>query len=444
MIPKMVDRVRRTRRVVLRRGPALASAGVLAACQMPGQTAAPRMDERDVTLTYLTDWANNAVRNEWVKQALPRFMEEFPRIRVQVEAAGNDSAQAILTGAAAGTLQDIFFNENDVFQKLAQQGDLKDIAPVLRGLRYNPSDIVSIPSGTSYKGKQYGLPLQLTVQTMMINTTLFKENGVPLPDKTTTFPQWAEMLRRITKPADNVYGYLANNNWPKWLPFVWGYGGERWTPDLKKSLFDQPAAIEGLQFYVDLTWRYQVSPPLSETGAVVPTGVTFTSGKLGGDTTASPGAGTHTQVGGKFDWDIMYTPLGPRTGKRFVFINTNANVVSATATKRGVFDQAVQLVGWISGSKVSQDLIVQTGASTPVYKPVLNGPAFLTGPPASNKIVVEMMSDWKDPDIFIGWNEYRDAVLAELLPAIANRRSVPDAAKEMTRVGQLVLDKIPK
>jgi multiple sugar transport system substrate-binding protein len=433
----------RSRRRLLASAAAL-SGGAIGACQMPGQTAAPRMDERDVTLTYLTDWANNAVRNEWVKQALPRFMAEYPKIKVQVESAGNDSAQAILTGAAAGTLQDIFFNENDVFQKLAQQGDLKDIAPVLKSLRFNPNDIVSIPTGTSYRGKQYGLPLQLTVQTMMINKTLFKDNGVPLPDKTTTFPQWAEMLRRIAKPADNVYGYQANNSWPKWLPFVWGYGGERWSPDQKKSLFDQPAAIEGLQFYVDLTWRYQVSPPLNETGGVIPAGVSFTAGKLGGDTTASPGAGTHMQVGGKFEWDIMYTPLGPRTGKRYVFINTNANIVSGAATKRNVFDQAVQLVGWISGSKVSQDLIVQTGASTPVYKPVLNGPAFLPGPPASNKIVAEMMADWKDPDIFIGWNEYRDAVQAEFLPAITNRRSVADSAKEMVRVGQVVLDKIPR
>jgi multiple sugar transport system substrate-binding protein len=315
---------------------------------------------------------------------------------------------------------------------------------VLKSLRVPLSDIVSIPTGTSYKGKLHGLPLQLTVQTMMINKTLFRENGVTLPDKTTTWPQWVEMLKRVTKPADSVFGYLANNNWPKMLPFVWGYGGERWSPDLKRSLFAEPAAIEGLQFYVDLTWRHQVSPPLNENGGVVLTGVTFNAGKLGGDTTASPGAGNHTAIGGKFEWDIMYTPLGPRTNKRYVFINTNANVVSGTASKRGVFDQAVQLVGWISGSKVSQDLIVSTGASTPVYKPVLNSPAFLAGPPVSNKIVAEMIPDWKDPDIFIGWNEYRDAILAEFLPAIANRRSVPDAAKEMARVGQLVLDKIPK
>jgi hypothetical protein len=140
----------------------------------------------------------------------------------------------------------------------------------------------------------------------------------------------------------------------------------------------------------------------------------------------------------------MYTPLGPRTNKRFVFVNTNANVVSGTAAKRGVFDQAVQLVAWISASKTSQDLVVETGGSRPVYEAVLNGARFLAGPPVSQKIVVDMIPDWKDPDIFIGWNEYRDAVQAQFLPAVANQKAVPDAAKEMARVGQVVLDKIPR
>ena len=52
---EMEDGARRTRRTALRAGAAAASAGVLAACQVPGQTAVPRMDERDVTLTYPAD-----------------------------------------------------------------------------------------------------------------------------------------------------------------------------------------------------------------------------------------------------------------------------------------------------------------------------------------------------------------------------------------------------
>ncbi len=39
------------------------SAGAIAACQVPSQTAAPRMDEREVTLSYLTDWTGARVQS---------------------------------------------------------------------------------------------------------------------------------------------------------------------------------------------------------------------------------------------------------------------------------------------------------------------------------------------------------------------------------------------
>jgi Bacterial extracellular solute-binding protein len=121
------------RREVLAATAATAGAGVLAACQAPGQSAAPRLDEREVTLTYLTDWTSGA-RGEWVKQALPRFTQEHPKIKVQVENATGSLQTVLLASAAGGTLQDVFNNENDVFQKLARQGDMQDIAPVLKSL----------------------------------------------------------------------------------------------------------------------------------------------------------------------------------------------------------------------------------------------------------------------------------------------------------------------
>jgi hypothetical protein len=172
--------------------------------------------------------------------------------------------------------------------------------------------------------------------------------------------------------------------------------------------------------------------------------VSFQAGNVACAIATSPGANIEQQVAGKFEWDIMYNPNGPRTNKRFQTTNTNAICVSAGATKRNVFDQAVQLVAWAAASKASQELVVETGASTPVYKPVLNGPAFLALPPASQKIVTDTIPDWKDPQIFIGWIDFRDAVVGALAPALANQRSVPDAAREMTRLGQLVLDRIPK
>lgn len=372
-------------------------------------------------------------------------MQEFPKIKVQVDNASGNLNTTQLANAAAGTLQNVVTNENDVYQTLVRQGEMtKDITPTLKALRVKLSDIVSIPSGYTYQGKQYGLPLQLTIQTMMINKTLYKQNGVPLPDKTTTWPQWVDMLRRIARPAENIWGYLLPNSWPQWLPFVWGYGGELWTPDLKKATLDTPAAIEGLQLYADMVTRLQIAPPLDAKGAMIPQGVAFPNGNVGGATTSSPGAAMNTSVGGKFEWDIMYTPLGPKTNKRYIFVNCNAVCISNSATRQNVFDQAVQLIAWMTGSKVAQDLIVDIGPAAPVYKPVMNSAKYLAGPPTSQKIVVEMIPDWHDPEIFTGWNDFRDQVSAEFLLALANQKSVPDAAKEMNRLGQIILDKAPK
>ena len=435
----------RTRRNVLSATIATAGVGALAACQMPGQSAAPRMDEREVTLTYLTDWTSGA-RGEWVKQGMPKFTAEFPKVKVTVENATGSLQTVLLASAAGGTIQDVFNNENDVYMKLAQQGGMMDIAPVLKSLRVNQSDVVSIPSAHTYKGKQYGLPLQLSLAIMMINKTLFKQNGVALPDKTTTYPQWVDMIKKVTRPADNVWGFQTNGSpggWGQWMPFVWSYGGDRWSADLKKCLFDQPASIEGLQLYSDLSNRLEVAPPLNPMGNPIPQGISFQNGNVACAIATSPGANIEAQVAGKFEWDIMYNPVGPRTSKRFQTTNANAICVSANAAKRNVFDQAVQLVAWASASKASQELVIETGATTPVFKPMMNSTKFLAGPPVSQKIVTDTIPDWKDPQLFIGWIDFRDAVVAELVKGLSGQRSIPDSAREMNRVGQLVLDKIP-
>lgn len=75
---------------------------------------------------------------------------------------------------------------------------------------------------------------------------------------------------------------------------------------------------------------------------------------------------------------------------------------------------------------------------------MLNSPKFLAGPPASQKIVVDMAPAFHDPQIFIGWNDFRDDVQNALTPAFANQKSVQDAAKDAVRAGDLILAKIPR
>ena len=61
--------------------------------------------------------------------------------------------------------------------------------------------------------------------------------------------------------------------------------------------------------------------------------------------------------------------------------------------------------------------------------------------------MVEMIPSERDdrqPAIFSGRNEWRDAVANALAPAFAGKTSVRETAADATRAGDLVLAKIPR
>lgn len=421
--------------------------GALSACATPGGDSAPAASAKEVTLSYVTDW-NASPRLDWIKAALPRFTEENPKIKIQVDNWAGEVGVTAIANAAAGTLQDVMLGANDVFITLIRAGGMKDIAPTLKTLKWKMDDIVYVPSTLSYEGKQYGMPFQFIVQANVINKTLFNRAGVPLPTDKTTYPDLVDMLRKVARPAEGIHGFQGGGggagNWGQWLPFVWGYGGDRWSQDKKKTLIDSPGSIEGLQFYVDMMTRHGVAAPVDEKGAYQ-AGINFNAGNVAVAGVNAPGAALDRTIAGKFEWDVMYHPIGPRVNKRNVFVNDQANTVTASAVKRGVFDQAVQFAAWCAASKTAQDLIVSIGpAAVPVLKTALSSPAYLAGPPASLKIIQAQAPNFRDPEIFIGWNEWRDEVYKALVPAFAGQKSVQDAAKEATRAGDVVLAKIPK
>ena len=437
-----------TRRQGLRAAAILGSAGAataVGACALPGTASAPPPAARDVTISYVTDWSGSP-RGDFVKASVAKFQEEYPHIKVQVDNWAGEVTVVAAANAAAGTLQDTMLNSNDVFITLVRGGGWKEITPVLKTLKIKMDDLVSMPSTISYQGKQYGMPFQMGPILMMLNKTLFKTAGAPLPTDKTTYAELLESLRKVAKPAENVWGMSIGGSpgsWGQWLPFVWGWGGERWTNDYKKTLLDQPTAMEGLQFFVDLMHRHQVAAPIDEKGAN-PSGVSFNNGNVAIGFATAPAAAQDRAVAGKFEWDLMYHPIGPRTNKRTVFVNDQANMATASAVQHGVWEQAATFVAWLSASKTAQELVVEIGPNAmPVLKSVNSGTKYLAGPPASMKVYPDQAPFFHDPQIFVGWNQWRDDVVAALLPAFANKKTVQDAAKDATRAGDLVLAKIP-
>jgi ABC-type glycerol-3-phosphate transport system substrate-binding protein len=430
-----------TRRPALR-GAAGALAGVLgAACGggAAGGAAGPASPAAGpVALRYFTDWSGGT-RADWVKAALPRFSEERPGVTLTAEFAQGDAKEAVLANAAAGTLSEVVLGGGDIPHQLARAGALAEITPALKSQRVKMDDVVWIPSTIQVKGKQYGMPFQWNYWARVINTTLFRQAGVPLPTEKTTWPQLADSLQKISKPEQDVYGIETGSAIWFWFPNVWAAGGEAITADQKKTVVDQAAAIEGLQFYTDLMLRQRVGTPMDGKGALA-TPARFVNGTVAVSHANAPGKGLDGQIGGKFEWDVMYLPLGPKTGKRAVFVSEQPNIVTAAAARRGGLEAAVAFAVWACTSKTAQELLLDIGTNSwPTSKAVLNSPRYLAGPPTGVKAMVEMIKDFKDPHIFAGWLEWRQALIDALNPAFAGQTGVPAAAREAVRAGDAVL-----
>jgi multiple sugar transport system substrate-binding protein len=227
---------------------------------------------------------------------------------------------------------------------------------------------------------------------------------------------------------------------PQWAHYIWAWGGELISPDYKRTLLDQPVAIEAMQFMIDLTHRHRVAPPINAANAL-PAGVNRNNGNLAIGYTSSPIRGFGQNVASQFELDFMYNPIGVRTGKRAVPISDQPNIVTGAASKRGVFDQAVRFTAWLAFSKTAQEGMAESGPEVPVLKSVLNSPKYLTPPPASLKVVFDQVPNYRELPVFLGQSEWTLEVRKGLIPAFTGEKSIQEALKEATRLGDVVLAK---
>lgn len=118
------------------------------------------------------------------------------------------------------------------------------------------------------KGKTWGVPFQRSTIVQYWNKDLFKEAGID-PEKG---PQsWAELVeysRKLTKvdASGNASQWgvkIPSSGFPYWLfqGLTTANGAMLMNQDGNKTSFDDPAVVEALQYWVDLSAKHKVMPP---------------------------------------------------------------------------------------------------------------------------------------------------------------------------------------
>ena len=191
---------------------------------------------------------------ERVQPLLDQFEREHPGLHVRMEQLTWDSGQEkIAASIAAGTMPDLCELGSTWMPRFLASGSLADVTDSLSGLRAGLRGWELCEKD----GRLFGGPWVLGTRALFYNKTLFARAGL---DSTRPPDTWADVLHAaaaIQKLGGEVHGYGVQTNeqyrlFKKFMPYAWGNGGEVLSPDMKQALFDSPANVKALEFYLSL------------------------------------------------------------------------------------------------------------------------------------------------------------------------------------------------
>ncbi len=236
---------------------------------------------------------------------LAPFAAAHPEVSVTVEQIPWGTLYTKLQAAfVAGQPPDVIILHSAEIPQFASYGVLKDLSSWYsdKGGFFPTDDISPITrAGMDYQGVTYGIPLDNHGRGLWINKDAFKKAGVdPEMAEPTTYEGWVELFQKLTLDkngknaadpafdAANVaqWGFTVGE-WPhvNFIAALAQNGGSWASEDGKTITVNSEAGVKALQQFVDLVYKYHVSPP--EAGfdtwqgfgagnvAILPTGTWF-------------------------------------------------------------------------------------------------------------------------------------------------------------------------
>jgi multiple sugar transport system substrate-binding protein len=280
------------------------------------------------------------------EQMVAKFNQTHPDIEVQFERSeGQGYAEKLSAAIAGGNAWDCFRAPSTFPSRFGPKGVIVDLAPFINNDKQYPADlyIEGALDVWNVDGKRYGLPVWALTMWLYYNKKLLDEAGVPYPTPQTTWEEYVEMTKKLTKSDSNgtITQYGANG-WGGWtLPVaqdVWSAGGCFYYNENKTAICVNDAkTVNVLQDEADLFHVHKVHPsPLNP-----PTSpVSLLSGKvateLNGDWMVWD---NHEQW--KQEFDATLTPL--RDGKRMNCYQPDAFVINSTSK---VQEAAYKWISW--------------------------------------------------------------------------------------------------
>ncbi|PAE41316.1 ABC transporter substrate-binding protein [Bacillus sp. 7884-1] len=400
---------------------------VLAGCSDSDTTSGNSKDGK-VEITY-GFWDKKQVPA--IEEIIKLFNEKNPNINVKIELTPyGQYFQKLETAATGGALPDVMWMNGAHVEQYAEGKVILPLSDLAKEDNYSldnyPESLIEL---YTVDGKLYGIPKDFDTTGLWYNKKIFDEAGVPYPDDTWDWNQLKEAAKKLTNKDKGIWGYAAvMGNQGGYYDFIWQNGGYIISDDRKSVGFEQPEAIEALEYNISFI-KEGLSPTqaqMTETAA----SELFTSGKVA---MMFDGPWMVPDYKKNPDLDVAVVPKGKQ---RAVAIHGLSNVIAANTEHKDAAWEFVQFLG----SKEAAEVFAKTGTVIPAFNgtqdawvqavPTLNLQAYIDGVEYS----VPLPSVKSTGEI---WQYETDS----LKKAWSEEISVEDAVKELSKKANEALSK---
>jgi len=258
-----------------------------------------------------------------VDELVAGFEKENPGIKVNAIYAGNyDDARikalAALKSGKPAQLSVLF--SIDIYELIEQDAIVAfdDIVKTPEEKAWLKSFYPSLMANGTFKGKVYGIPFQRSTIVMYYNKDAFKEAGLDPNKPPATWTEMVDMGKKLVKrdAAGNVQRWgvmIPSTGYAYWMfqALAMQNGQVLMNADGDRTYYDDPAVIQSLQYWYDLSHKYGVMPK-----GTVEWG-TLRADFLDGKTAImwhTTGNLTAVKSGAKFDFGVSMLPASKRRG----------------------------------------------------------------------------------------------------------------------------------
>ena len=410
-----------------------ATTPLLAACAGSQSTeSSATQSKTPIQLTYLHQWSPTQGHGPITDTLVARWNQENPTTTITgtYTAMYSEKLAAIL---AAGDFPDISTSNLSFVPLLVKKGVVVPVETLSKGsARININDLVpAAREMATFDGKLMIAPYVLNSSGMCLNVSIYQQRGVDPMKPPTTWDEYLDQAKRLTG-VDSAGKEVWGTVFPKGtadpisplVAWIWQNGGDLVDVKNKKVLWTSPAAVEALQWQVDLVNKHRVAAyPNPGNGQMGGVGIWH----------IPPGnvSANELVIKGAFPWTTAELPKGKQQATT---IGGHSLAVLKTPKGDSVYDRAWRFVQWYVTPAINAEYLVAT-TTLPPWKASEQHAIWQKYTKDEPRVqpFTKMLSYARPAPKLIRWEEIINILAASRDAAAEQKRTPKDALEDAAR-----------